>query len=113
MQKVIVTKEKLCDLFEEIAKLIEKKNHDYGDAWQSFGIFTPLIRINDKLLRLENLRDKRAVVADENIEDTLQDIVGYAMLALLWLKEFSEHPEKSSQPFDYVQLSFEDLKDVS
>jgi hypothetical protein len=76
----------LVGLIKEITDLVYDKNQDYGDAWQRYGIFTPLIRINDKILRTETLSDGRqAIIADEGIEETLKDIVGYAVLALMWL----------------------------
>lgn len=80
-------------LVDGIIDMVMNKNHDYGDAWQRYGIFTPLIRLNDKLLRVENLSDgKPALVAEEYIGDTLRDIIGYCSLALLWLddKKFQE-----------------------
>jgi len=98
MIKAIITKEilsnisKLCkDNWDEESKkiidLVVAKNHDYGDAWQRYGIFTPLIRINDKILRVQTLSTgEQALVADENIADTLKDIVGYGMLALEFLR---------------------------
>jgi hypothetical protein len=101
MRKVYVTKEEFekvlmhaCNLndmigiIQKITNLVYDKNQDYGDAWQRYGIFTPLIRINDKILRIETLSDGRhALIDDEGIEDTLKDIVGYAVLALMWLKD--------------------------
>jgi hypothetical protein len=72
---------------KSIIDLVVKKNADYGDAWQRYGIFTPLIRINDKILRVKTLSDGRtALIADENIKDTLIDIIGYSMLALEYLR---------------------------
>lgn len=86
--------ERLADeLLDEIIKQVIDKNHDYGDAWQRYGIFTPLIRINDKLLRTKTLASTEALVASEKIDETLRDNVGYSLLALLWLKE---HPEALS-----------------
>ena len=79
--------DKLNMLCAYLIDLLMDKNSDYGDAWQRYGIFTPLIRINDKILRLENLCGKDALVVDENIKDTLNDIVGYGLLALLWLED--------------------------
>lgn len=107
---VIVTKQKLIEqaqkavkidrlnkCVEEIASLVEAKNHDYGDAWQRYGIFTPLIRINDKILRIKTLVGGiQALIADEKIEDTLRDIIGYALLALLWLEENDPNANNSS-----------------
>ena len=99
--KVTVTKAALMDMakkavsIDELNKTVESivdtvliKNHDYGDAWQRYGIFTPLIRINDKTLRLATLASgEQALVADEKVQDTLRDIIGYCLLALLWLDE--------------------------
>ena len=99
--KVRVDKEKLIEqmmrslsadllsvIVESIAELVYKKNKDYGDAWQTFGCFTALIRINDKLLRVKNLSDGTpALVAGESIVDNLRDVIGYASLALMWIEE--------------------------
>ncbi len=98
MKKVKVSYGRLMWEFMEIANLVERKNHDYGDAWQTYGIFTPLIRINDKILRVQTLTSgAQALVSDENIEDTLKDIVGYAMLALMWLQDNKEETKDGKQ----------------
>jgi len=108
MPKVTVTKESLTEIVQEVVnisqlnKLVDNivdmvidKNHDYGNAWQTYGIFTPLIRINDKLLRVKNLSGgEQALVADEKVEDNLRDVVGYALLALLWL---------DNNPFEFLK----------
>jgi hypothetical protein len=87
-ENVVVTKEKLMTIAEDIIDVVMKKNHDYGDAWQRYGIFTPLIRINDKLLRIKTLSlGEKALVADESILDTIKDIVAYGLLALLKLTD--------------------------
>lgn len=85
--KVNVTKEALQTIVDGLLDTIIKKNADYGDAWQANGIFTPLIRIKDKLTRLETLSDgRKAMVADEDIEETMRDTVAYGLLALLRLR---------------------------
>lgn len=90
------------EIANDISNIVTRKNHDYGDAWQRYGVFTPLIRINDKILRIETLAGgKEALVVEENIADTLKDIIGYAALALLWLQ--------SSEKDYHEQLSFDDL----
>lgn len=89
---VKVTKEALTTIATQVIDLVLKKNVDYKDAWQSQGMFTSLIRLKDKLLRVENLSDGRsALVADEDIEQTLIDIIGYGLLGVLryrWEKAF-------------------------
>lgn len=92
--KVHVTKEELLKIAESIIDTIIKKNADYGDAWQRYGIFTPLIRLNDKLLRVQTLSDgRKALVAGETIKDTILDIVAYGLLALLRM-EWEDLPVK-------------------
>lgn len=110
--KVNVTKESLLAIFRksiklgyldnlivEIVDLLVRKNHDYSNSWQRYGIFTPLIRINDKILRIATLSTgEHALVAEEGIDNTLRDIVGYGILALLWIDNQElqvELPKKS------------------
>lgn len=100
-KKVEVSKEKLMNIArsvmaqqsaiesiaESLSALVVRKNADYGDAWQKFGPFTSLIRLNDKLCRVETLSDgRKAMIADEQIQDTLRDIVAYGLLCLLWFE---------------------------
>lgn len=89
MAKVIVSRETLTRLaaqvFEERIEGIIKKNHDYGDAWQENGPFTPLLRIKEKLFRVETLSDGRdALVLDENVDQNIGEVWDYALLWLLW-----------------------------
>jgi len=89
-KSVNVTREKLQSVAYEVVNLVMKKNADYGDAWQKLGIFSPLINIADKTCRVENLTSgRKALVIDEGVESTLRDIVGHALLALLYLREHS------------------------
>ena len=70
----------------EIAKLVEKKNHDYDNSFDKtmdkYGDTAYFLRIEDKLNRLINLSKKEAKVNDEKVEDTLKDIIGYTLLML-------------------------------
>lgn len=92
MSKVLVTEDGLKQITDSIISMVLKKNADYGDAWQSNGAFTALINVEHKIIRLETLSDGRsALVVDENIDDTLRDLVGYSLLCLLK----SEHDNNS------------------
>lgn len=103
LTKVAASSDYLYGLYNKVAMLVDNKNHDYGDAWQRFGVYTPLIRLNDKILRVATLSDGRqALVNAESIEDTLIDIIGYAALALLWL----DLNERKSNDSTYQQLDF-------
>ena len=70
----------------EIAQLVEKKNHDYDNSFDKtidkYGDTAYFLIIEDKLNRLINLSKKQAKVSDENVEDTLKDIIGYTLLML-------------------------------
>ena len=80
---IVVTREELLKISEEVVDMVMRKNHDYGDAWQKHGTAGILVRLSDKSLRVESLMGKQALVVDESVRDTLRDIVGYALLGLL------------------------------
>lgn len=72
---------------EEINKLYERKNHDYGDSFhQTFteeGMAMARIRLGDKLSRFKTLsRDGEQKVNDESIRDTLIDLANYAIMTV-------------------------------
>lgn len=105
--------EKLAVTSDPIIDLVLKKNADYGDAWQRFDIFTPLVRINDKLLRVEKLSDGReALVPGEKIEDTLVDTVGYALLGLLKMRSKGLWDEQPVTILSSVEQRIVDLPEV-
>lgn len=73
---------------EELNKLYEKKNHDYGDSFHlSFieeGMAMARIRLGDKLNRFKTLsRKDNQEVKDESIRDTLIDLANYAIMTIL------------------------------
>ena len=73
---------------EEINKLYERKNHDYGDSFhQTFteeGMAMARIRLGDKLSRFKTLsRGGELKVNDESIRDTLIDLANYAIMTVL------------------------------
>ena len=76
---------KLC---EELNKLYEKKNHDYGDSfhlsYMEEGMTMPRIRMSDKLNRFKTLsRAENQEVKDESIRDTLIDLANYAIMTVM------------------------------
>lgn len=73
---------------EEINKLYERKNHDYGDSFhQTFaeeGMAMARIRLGDKFNRFKTLsRGGDQKVNDESIRDTLIDLANYAIMTVL------------------------------
>lgn len=68
---------------DEQYKLFEKKNHDYGNAFELYGVIGCLVRIGDKLNRLQTISKTSVYLVDnERLEDTLLDLSNYATLAL-------------------------------
>ena len=43
------------------------------------------IRDRDKMNRLESLVNKKAMVKNESIKDTLLDLANYAIMTVMWL----------------------------
>jgi len=93
-----VTRKELLELHDAVCskakQLMEKKNHDYSsDAdplmnLRRHGEFGVLVRMNDKLARLENfLANKKLKVEDESVMDTILDLCNYSILFLALHKE--------------------------
>lgn len=63
---------------------LASKQHDYGcDNITRFGIDGLVVRSHDKVARLLNLRRRGAAAANEPQVDTLVDLVGYSVIALM------------------------------
>lgn len=61
------------------------KQRDYGkDAITRFGRQGLLVRLHDKVARLENLDGGGRQPSNESVADTLMDIVGYCALGIIW-----------------------------
>jgi anti-sigma28 factor (negative regulator of flagellin synthesis) len=75
------------ELTDKAIKTMKAKNHDYAsDAdpyrnFQTFGLLGILVRLSDKLARLRSFTENGEVkVSDESVEDTIIDIINYAVL---------------------------------
>lgn len=79
------------ELAEQMIALQEKKNTDYGNAFQQscdkWGLVSALTRLGDKMNRIESLfKNGESKVNDESLEDTLIDLSAYALMTVEWLK---------------------------
>lgn len=78
------------EITQEMSQVYIDKNKDYGDSfsilYDKFGLESVVIRLYDKLLRLETLSKEEARVKTESIEDTLLDLANYAVMTLVELK---------------------------
>tara|TARA_Y100000591_G_C21604554_1_gene579688 strand:+ start:372 stop:656 length:285 start_codon:yes stop_codon:yes gene_type:complete len=80
--------EQLSAVQLEGLKLFEKKNADYGDAFAEYGTIGVLVRIGDKIKRLQSISSKGiSLVDDESMRDTLIDLHNYAAMAIMCMDE--------------------------
>ena len=76
---------------KEGLELFKKKNSDYGDAFANYGVIGVLVRMGDKIQRLQNITKKNiTLVDDEKIRDTLIDLHNYSAMAIMLLDEKKE-----------------------
>lgn len=81
--------EQFMDITTNMAKTYAAKNHDYGNSFEQsldkFGLLAAVVRMGDKMNRIESLSKKEAEVKDESIKDTLLDLANYAIMTVMWL----------------------------
>lgn len=66
--------------------LMEKKNHDYGEAWRDMRVSSLTDLILQKLLRVKQIEDNKGkTIVSEGIEANFQDIINYGVFALIHL----------------------------
>lgn len=80
---------KLYDKHVAITKsLMEDKNHDYGEAWRDMRVSSLCDLILQKLLRVKQIEDNKGrTLVSEGIDANYQDMINYAVFALIHLKE--------------------------
>lgn len=84
--------EKLYDkMVLETKTLMENKNHDYGEAWRDLRVSSLTDLILQKLLRVKQIEDNKGkTLASEGIEANYQDMLNYAVFALIHLELINE-----------------------
>jgi len=100
LQKGVVDQPDLSDkqaliLYDEHTKktksLMEDKNHDYGEAWRDMRVSSLTDLILQKLLRVKQIEDNQGkTLVSEGIDANYQDMVNYAVFAMIHLNEDSE-----------------------
>lgn len=72
----------------EARTLFVNKNKDYGDAFATYGPVGVLVRIGDKIQRLQSINKTGiTLVEDEKVRDTLIDLHNYAAMAVMLMDE--------------------------
>jgi hypothetical protein len=68
--------------------LMEDKNHDYGEAWRDMRVSSLTDLILQKLLRVKQIENNKGkTIVSEGIDANYQDMINYAVFALIHLKE--------------------------
>ena len=79
---------------------VTKKQRDYGsENIAKFGLNGLVIRIHDKIARLENLIKKDSNPSNESLQDTLLDIIGYSIIAIKWINGTFLFPMSNNDDF--------------
>lgn len=107
---------------EKLTKVYVAKNKDYGDSFSQsldkYGILASLIRMGDKMNRIDSLYDKPTTEVDESLVDSLEDLANYAIMTAIWLEkqveDMSDHVRYwDDDDFDDGYDDFDDYDDDS
>tara|TARA_Y100000741_G_scaffold250094_1_gene192289 strand:- start:3078 stop:3566 length:489 start_codon:yes stop_codon:yes gene_type:complete len=106
----------MVNVQKEGLELFKKKNQDYGDAFANYGVIGVLVRMGDKISRLQSITNKQvSLINTESIRDTLIDLHNYSAMAIMLLDESNQTKENihscliepkllSDNKFDYNTL---------
>jgi predicted restriction endonuclease len=83
--------ETMSDYDSKVAQtkqLMMDKNHDYGEAWRDMRVSSLTDLILQKLLRVKQIEDNAGrTLVSEGIDANYQDMINYAIFALIHLNE--------------------------
>ncbi|MFP3594194.1 DUF1599 domain-containing protein [Chryseobacterium sp. SIMBA_038] len=85
-------KEEILSLYDkysaEAKALMERKNHDYGEAWRDMRISSITDLIYQKVLRTKQIEDNQGItIVSEGLDANYFDMLNYAVFCLI---KFSE-----------------------
>lgn len=103
MEDLTPFESRVQEILSDLQSTLYSKNADYGDSHakltEELGETVILIRLMDKLNRLKQLlMSENQARVNESIEDTLEDLAGYAVLELERRQRTMKSPGASS-PF--------------
>ena len=76
------------EMIEETVNLLDSKNHDYGEAWREMRVSSITDIILMKLMRVKQIENNEGrTVVSEGIKANYQDMINYAVFALILLDE--------------------------
>lgn len=86
-----LSNEEAIELYEKhitiTKQLMEAKNHDYGEAWRDMRVSSLTDLILQKLLRVKQIENNKGkTLVSEGIDANYQDMINYAVFAMIHLK---------------------------
>src|SRR5690554_1228105 len=73
---------------KKVTQLMEKKNHDYGEAWRQLSQTSFVDLILTKLERMKQiLANEGKTIVSEGLEGNFHDMINYALFALIKIRE--------------------------
>lgn len=73
---------------QKTMELMERKNHDYGEAWREMRISSITDLILQKILRIKQIEDNQGeTIVSEGLEANYMDMVNYAAFVLIKMGE--------------------------
>jgi hypothetical protein len=74
--------------FQATKKLMEDKNHDYGEAWREMRVSSLTDLILMKILRVKQIEDNAGkTIISEGVDANYMDMINYSVFALIRLSE--------------------------
>ena len=79
----------VSDAYKHLVGVYEAKNSDYGNSFEEccnkFGLVYAVVRMNDKINRINSLYDKKDMKVNESLVDTLLDLANHAVMTAVWM----------------------------
>ena len=93
-EKPDFTADQILSFYDEKVKstfeLMLAKNHDYGEAWRDMRITSLTDLIIQKLIRVKKIEENSGkTIVSEGVDANYQDIINYAVFALIHIGEFN------------------------
>lgn len=92
LKELEIPAEQAVELYDKYAKeafeLMERKNHDYGEAWRDMRVSSLTDLILQKIFRVKQIEDnKGATLISEGIDANYFDMLNYSVFALILMNQ--------------------------
>ena len=98
---------------KEGLELFKGKNADYGDAFAKYGSVGVIVRMGDKIARLQSITSSSvSLINSESIRDTLIDLHNYSAMAIMLLDDNNpkqDHPKQgqlNQKQYNPIQTTY-------